>query len=200
MQLWSCESPKSLDDIAQLVDGDWTLRRPLQPLFTTILLRSNKICFRKISFAKSELISKKDDYRICIPVRHTEVLLASVCKSPLRVTEYSIFYNAKYLDVIFASSTVWKRQSNLIQEAIKRRLNSDNTCYLSVQNLLSSRLLSKKVRIVIYKTIILSVVLYGCQTLFLKLGLNVGRGCLRTGCWKFLERGGWSDRRLEETA
>jgi hypothetical protein len=32
---------------------------------------------------------------------------------------------------------------NLIQEEIKRRLNSGNACYHSVQTLLSSRLLSK---------------------------------------------------------
>jgi hypothetical protein len=50
---------------------------------------------------------------------------------------------------------------NLIQEEIKRRLNSDNACYHSVQNLLSSRLLSKTLKIGIYKTIILPVVLYG---------------------------------------
>jgi hypothetical protein len=36
-------------------------------------------------------------------------------------------------------------------------------CYHSVQNLLSSRLLSKNVRIRTYKTIILPVVLYGCE-------------------------------------
>jgi hypothetical protein len=35
---------------------------------------------------------------------------------------------------------------NLIQEEIKRRLNSVNACYHSVQNLLSSRLLSKKLK------------------------------------------------------
>jgi hypothetical protein len=34
---------------------------------------------------------------------------------------------------------------NLIQEKIKRRLNSDNDCYNWVQNLLSSRLLSKNI-------------------------------------------------------
>jgi hypothetical protein len=33
---------------------------------------------------------------------------------------------------------------NFIQEEIKRRLNSDNACNHSVQNLLSSQLLSKK--------------------------------------------------------
>jgi hypothetical protein len=53
---------------------------------------------------------------------------------------------------------------NLIQEEIKRRLNSGNACYHSVQNLLSSCVLSKNVKDRIYKTIILPVVLYGCET------------------------------------
>jgi hypothetical protein len=47
---------------------------------------------------------------------------------------------------------------------IKRRLNSGNACYHSVQNLLSSCLLSKNVKVSIYKTIILPVVLYVCET------------------------------------
>jgi hypothetical protein len=54
---------------------------------------------------------------------------------------------------------------NSIQEEIKKRLNSGTACYHSVQNLLSSRLLSKNIKIRIYKTIILPVVLYGCGTL-----------------------------------
>jgi hypothetical protein len=58
---------------------------------------------------------------------------------------------------------------NLIQVEIKRRLNSGNACYHSVQNLLSSRLLSKNVKIGMYKTIILPVVLYGCGTSSLPL-------------------------------
>jgi hypothetical protein len=45
-----------------------------------------------------------------------------------------------------------------------RRLNSGNACYHSVQNLLSSRLLSKNVKLRIYETIVLPVVLYGCET------------------------------------
>jgi hypothetical protein len=53
---------------------------------------------------------------------------------------------------------------SLIHEEIKRRLNSGNDCYHSVQNLLSSRLLSKNVKIKIFKTVILPVVLYGCDT------------------------------------
>ena len=42
-------------------------------------------------------------------------------------------------------------------------------CCYSVQNLLSSRLLSKNLKIKIYRTIILPVVLYGCETWLLTL-------------------------------
>jgi hypothetical protein len=58
---------------------------------------------------------------------------------------------------------------NLIQEGIERRLNSGNACYHSVQNLLSSHLQSKYIKIRLNKTIILPVVLYGCETWFLTL-------------------------------
>jgi hypothetical protein len=51
-----------------------------------------------------------------------------------------------------------------MHEEINRRLNSGNACCHSVQGLLSSRLLSKNVKFKIYKTIILPVVLYGCET------------------------------------
>jgi hypothetical protein len=51
----------------------------------------------------------------------------------------------------------------------KSRLNSGNACYHLVQNLLSSRLLSKNISIRIYKIIILPMVLYGCETLPLTL-------------------------------
>jgi len=58
---------------------------------------------------------------------------------------------------------------NSIQEEIKCRLKSGNACYYSVQNLLSSSLLSKKLKIKIYTTIILPVVLYGRETWSLTL-------------------------------
>jgi len=54
-------------------------------------------------------------------------------------------------------------------EESKSRLKSGNVCYHSVQNLLSSRLLSKNLNIKIYRTIILPVVLYGCETWSLTL-------------------------------
>jgi hypothetical protein len=61
------------------------------------------------------------------------------------------------------------RNQNLIQEGIKRRLNFGNACYHSVQNLLSSRLLLKNLKIRIFNTIILPEVLYGCEIWLLTL-------------------------------
>jgi hypothetical protein len=58
---------------------------------------------------------------------------------------------------------------NSIQEEIKEKLKSRIACYHSMQNLLSSRLLSKNLKIKIYRTIILLVVLYGCETWSLAL-------------------------------
>jgi len=58
---------------------------------------------------------------------------------------------------------------NSIQEKIKRRLKSGNASYHSVQNLLFSSLLSRNFKIKIYSTIILLVVLYGCESWSLTL-------------------------------
>jgi len=53
---------------------------------------------------------------------------------------------------------------NSIQEEIKRRLMSGNACYYLVQYLLSSSLLSKNLKIKIYRTVVLPVVLCGCES------------------------------------
>jgi hypothetical protein len=60
---------------------------------------------------------------------------------------------------------------NCIHKQIWRSLNMGNACYHSVQSLLSSYLLSKniKIKILVYRTIILPVVLYGCETWCLTL-------------------------------
>ena len=58
---------------------------------------------------------------------------------------------------------------NYIAEEIKSRLRSGNACYHSVQKILSSRLLSKNLKINMYRTVILPVVLYGCETWSLTL-------------------------------
>jgi len=61
------------------------------------------------------------------------------------------------------------RNQNFIQKEIKNRLKSGNAYYHSVQHFLSSSVLPKNLKINIYKTIILSVVLYGCKTWSLTL-------------------------------
>jgi hypothetical protein len=58
---------------------------------------------------------------------------------------------------------------NLIQEEIKKRFNYGNACYRSVQSLLSSRLLSKNLKMRMYETITLPLILYGCETWSVKL-------------------------------
>jgi hypothetical protein len=57
---------------------------------------------------------------------------------------------------------------NSIQEEIKSRLKSGSACYHSLQNLLFSSLLSKKLKIKILRNIILPV-MYGCETWLLTL-------------------------------
>ena len=68
----------------------------------------------------------------------------------------------KYLGTIL-------KDQNCIQEVIKSRLKSGHACYYSVQNLLSSRLLSKHLKIKIHRNIILPVVLDGCEAWSLTL-------------------------------
>ena len=58
---------------------------------------------------------------------------------------------------------------NSIQVENKNRLKSGNACYRLVQNILYSSLPSENIRININTNIILSVVLYGCETWSLTL-------------------------------
>ena len=52
--------------------------------------------------------------------------------------------------------------ANEIREEIKNRINMRNACY-SLEKILSSRLLSKKLKVKTYKSIILPVVLNGVK-------------------------------------
>ena len=61
------------------------------------------------------------------------------------------------------------KNQNSIQEEIESRLKSGSACYHSLQILLSSRLLTKNIKNNIRRTIILPVVLYGCETWSLTL-------------------------------
>jgi hypothetical protein len=58
---------------------------------------------------------------------------------------------------------------NDIHNEIKSRLNSGNACYNSVQNLCVFLSHKKNLKIKIYKTVILPIILYGCETWSLTL-------------------------------
>jgi hypothetical protein len=109
--------------------------------------------------------------------KHTTTLIGSSKEADLEVnvkkTDYMLPSRRQGIKIVnrsFENMAQFKclgtivTNQNLIQEEIKRRLNSGNACYHSVQNLLSFRLLSKNVKIRIRKSIIFPVVLYGCET------------------------------------
>jgi hypothetical protein len=68
----------------------------------------------------------------------------------------------------------WKSWISKQDLSVVLALGSGNTCCHSVQNTLSSRLLSKNLKIKIYRTIILPVVSYGCETWSLTLREELG--------------------------
>jgi hypothetical protein len=53
---------------------------------------------------------------------------------------------------------------NCMHGDVNSRLNSGNFCYQLIQSLLSSHLLSRNIKVKMYKTIILPVILNGCET------------------------------------
>ena len=94
---------------------------------------------------------------------------------------------------------------NSVQEEIKIRLKSENACYHSVQNLLSSSLLSRNLKIKIHRIIILPVVLYGCETWSLtlrkehRLRLFENRGLRRIfGPRRYEVTGEWRKLHIED--
>ena len=95
-------------------------------------------------------------------VRNVTELHISFIRYPDQNSTHTIF---RHFAIYRPLRVNWNKNS--IQEEIKSRLKLGNACYYSVQNLLSSSLLSKKLKI--YRTIILPVVLYGCETWSLTL-------------------------------
>jgi len=77
-------------------------------------------------------------------------------------TSFEMVEEFKYL-----GTTLTDRSS--IPQEIKSRLKSGSGCYHLVQNLLSSSLVSRNLKIKIYRTIILPIVFYGCETWSLTL-------------------------------
>jgi hypothetical protein len=64
----------------------------------------------------------------------------------------------------FINAVICVTNQNGIHKEIKRGLNSGNACCHSVQNLLYLCMLSKNVKIKMYKNVILIVILFGFKT------------------------------------
>ena len=75
-------------------------------------------------------------------------------------TSNKSFESVKQLKYLEANLT----NQNSFPDEVKSRVKSGKACYHSVQNLLSSSLLSKNAKVKIYRTMILSVVLCGSET------------------------------------
>jgi hypothetical protein len=90
-------------------------------------------------------------------------------REPNTGKNHNIYVGNKFLERVeqFKYLGTTLTNQNFIPEYIKRKLNSGNACYHSVQNLLSSSLLVKYTKI--YKTVLLSAVLYECKTWSLTL-------------------------------
>jgi hypothetical protein len=110
------------------------------------------------------LIDASKEVGIQMNIEKTKYMLLSYHQNAGQIRNIKIanrsFENVSQIK--YLGTTVTKQ--NVIHEEIKRRPNSGNVCCHSVQTLLSSHLLSKKLKITIYKNILLPVVLYGCET------------------------------------
>ena len=93
--------------------------------------------------------------------------------SNTKVVVFILLQHSAYRQVkIIQSHGVWVSSlmnQNSIQEEIKSILKSGNACNHSVQNFISSNLLSKNIKTKIQRTLILPVAVYGCETWSLTL-------------------------------
>jgi hypothetical protein len=93
--------------------------------------------------------------------------------STTKAVAFILLQHSAYRQVkIIQSHAVWVSSimnQNPIQEEIKSKLMSGNACCHSVKNLLSSNLMSKNIKLKIHRTIILPVILFGCETWSLTL-------------------------------
>ena len=132
---------------------------------------THRICLSSSSSSKS--LRLRD---VMIP---TMLVFLDRLISELYKTNYSVYIKRRNIVIgnllienveRFRYLGVTVTNTNDIREEIKLRINMGNYCFYSLQKMLSSRLLSKKLKVNrLQKTIILPVVFYGCETWSLTL-------------------------------
>ncbi|KAJ4439921.1 hypothetical protein ANN_08051 [Periplaneta americana] len=134
------------DDVNMLGENPQTIREESE-----ILLEASKEIGLEVNPEKTKYMIMSRDQNI---VRNRTIKMGDLSFEEVEKLKY---LGAKVTNI------------NDTREEIKRRINMRNVCYYSVDKLLSSSLLSKNLKVRIYKTIILPVVLYGCETWTLTL-------------------------------
>ncbi|KAJ4429867.1 hypothetical protein ANN_22071 [Periplaneta americana] len=134
------------DDVDMLGENPQTIREN-----TGILLEASKKIGPEVNPGKTKYMIMSRDENI---VRNGNIKIGN-----LSFEEVEKF---KYLGATVTNI-------NDTREEIKHRINIGNACYYSIEKLLSSSLLSKNLKVRIYNTVILPVVLYGSETWILTL-------------------------------
>ncbi|XP_066904318.1 uncharacterized protein [Halyomorpha halys] len=78
-------------------------------------------------------------------------------KVTFRDHSYSSVNQFKYLGSLATDD-------NKVESEIEARIAAENRCYFSLEKILNFRALSKRIRVVIYKTIVRPVVIFGEET------------------------------------
>ncbi|KAJ4446013.1 hypothetical protein ANN_12699 [Periplaneta americana] len=133
------------DDLYMLGENSQTIREN-----TGILLEASKEIGLEVNPGKTKYMFMSRDQNI---VRNRNIKIGNLSFEEVEKFKY---FGATVTNI------------NDIREEIKRRINMENAYYYSVEKLLSSSLLSKNLKVRIYKTVILPV-LYGCETWTLTL-------------------------------